>query len=212
MALQRMVADHVQQTRIEFRHAGADGAWHTLDSVIVNRLEDPAVRGIVATSRDISEQKAIMAALASSENRARLLIENAPIGACIIDYEGNFEIVNAAYADIYGFLPEQLLGRHVDMVKEEVLERQVTSVRRESEGSGWHRHDRRIRARRPAPSSPHGICYHLQRARTGWASAAGFIRGRRDRPERHEQRLAYAANHDSSPGYPIARSLTIDLR
>ena len=203
MALQRMVVDSVHQTRIEFRHAGADGSWHTLDSVIVNRLGDPAVRGIVATSRDISEQKAIMAALASSENRARLLIENAPIGACIIDHAGNFEIVNAAYADIYGFLPEQLLGRHVEMVKEEVLERQVTSVRRESELAAdgiattveYELVDRRHHFRMVSATTFKVL------GRDGRPRQVSFVVDVTDQ-KKHEQRLAYAANHDTLTGLP----------
>jgi len=42
--------------RIEFRARHADGSWRTLEVTTRNRLHDPAVRGIIATARDVTDR------------------------------------------------------------------------------------------------------------------------------------------------------------
>lgn len=48
---------------ITFRLRHADGSWRTLDVRVVRRLDDPAVRGIILTARDITARAALEAAL-----------------------------------------------------------------------------------------------------------------------------------------------------
>jgi len=40
--------------RVEFRVRHADGSWRTIDVTTANRLHDPAVNGIITTSRDVT--------------------------------------------------------------------------------------------------------------------------------------------------------------
>lgn len=47
-----------ERNRFEYRFRHRDGHWCWLESVAVNALANPAVRGIIAHSRDISERKA----------------------------------------------------------------------------------------------------------------------------------------------------------
>ncbi len=42
--------------RVEFRVRHADGSWRTIDVTTINRLHDPAVGGIITTSRDVTER------------------------------------------------------------------------------------------------------------------------------------------------------------
>lgn len=44
------------------------------------------------------------------------VIRAAPIGICITDAEGRFEMVNPAYCEFYGYREEELLGRHFTLV------------------------------------------------------------------------------------------------
>ncbi len=46
-------------SRIEFRFRHGDGSWRTLEACADNLLHDPAVRGIIITSHDITERKQI---------------------------------------------------------------------------------------------------------------------------------------------------------
>src|SRR5207248_2285771 len=41
----------------EFRMRHADGSWRTLEGIGTNRLHDPALRGVIANARDITERK-----------------------------------------------------------------------------------------------------------------------------------------------------------
>ncbi len=49
------------------------------------------------------------------DNMARV-IHAAPIGICVTDARGRFEMVNPAYCDFYGYREEELLGRPFTMV------------------------------------------------------------------------------------------------
>ncbi len=63
--------------RREFRLRRSDGAWCWVEAVGTNRLDDPAVRGIVVNARDISERKGADEALRASQERFRSLVQHA---------------------------------------------------------------------------------------------------------------------------------------
>ncbi|MBZ5487180.1 diguanylate cyclase [Halomonas aquamarina] len=44
------------------------------------------------------------------------IIKTAPVGICITDPDGCFEMVNAAYCHFYGYSEEELLGKHFSMM------------------------------------------------------------------------------------------------
>lgn len=44
------------------------------------------------------------------------VINTAPIGICITDAQGRFEMVNPAYCDLYGYPEQELLGQHFTRV------------------------------------------------------------------------------------------------
>jgi diguanylate cyclase (GGDEF)-like protein/PAS domain S-box-containing protein len=88
---------------VEFRLRHRDGSWRTLETTAVNRLTDPAVRGIIATSRDITARRRAEEARWASEARFRSLFEHAPIGVVLINGDGRFLIANVAAQHILGY-------------------------------------------------------------------------------------------------------------
>jgi diguanylate cyclase (GGDEF)-like protein/PAS domain S-box-containing protein len=63
---------------LEFRVPHKDGSWCYLEHVVNNLLDDPAVSGVVVTSRDVTERKASEIKLREAELRYRTLIEQGP--------------------------------------------------------------------------------------------------------------------------------------
>lgn len=56
------------------------------------------------------------------------LIHAAPLGICITNAEGIFEMVNPAYCDFYGYREEELLGRHMTLVVPEADRARLTEL------------------------------------------------------------------------------------
>jgi PAS domain S-box-containing protein len=56
----------VMQTN-EFRARHKDGSWRLMEAVGLNLLDDPAVRGMVVTSRDVTQRRALEARLVQAE-------------------------------------------------------------------------------------------------------------------------------------------------
>ena len=82
-----------------FRLRYRDGTWRHIESVGVNRLDDPGIRGIIINYRDVTESKRAEEALREGEARYRQLTEQATDIIYNCDLEGRFTFVNpTAYA------------------------------------------------------------------------------------------------------------------
>ncbi|HWR69439.1 MAG TPA: PAS domain S-box protein, partial [Dehalococcoidia bacterium] len=95
---------------ITARYQHKDGSWHTLEATVANMLHDPKVNGLVANFRDITERKLAQEALRASEERNRLLVENASEVIAVIQ-DGLLKFINAKVTDFAGYLPEELVSR-----------------------------------------------------------------------------------------------------
>lgn len=56
------------------------------------------------------------------------IIEKTPIGFCVTDKKGYFELVNSAYCDIYSYTEEELLGEHFSIVATEDNKEKLTEL------------------------------------------------------------------------------------
>lgn len=72
--------------------------------------------GAAVVARDISLRKAAEAALRRSEVEFRTLVEQAPVGAFILDADGRFEIVNEAFAELFAYGRDELIGQHLGIM------------------------------------------------------------------------------------------------
>lgn len=103
-----------------FRFKNAQGEWRWLETKLTNLLADPAVKGIVSNSRDVTEKKKTEEAILASEERYRNLFFNNPMSIYIWDIE-TLEIleVNDTAQKEYGYTREEFLSKSVLTLRNE---------------------------------------------------------------------------------------------
>jgi PAS domain S-box-containing protein len=93
---------------LRFRHR--DGTWRHLEVVRANHLEDPAVRAIVGTARDVTGRRESQQALDQLRRRYELILNSIRDGVHGIDLSGNIIFENPAAAAILGWSMHHALG------------------------------------------------------------------------------------------------------
>ncbi|MEW6554226.1 MAG: PAS domain-containing sensor histidine kinase [Actinomycetota bacterium] len=96
----------------EYRFQHKNGSWRFIESMGTNLLDNPDVRGVVVTSRDITDRKRIEEALKRSEEYFRVVMENTMDIIMIIDASASITYINRSSKSILGYNPEEMLGRN----------------------------------------------------------------------------------------------------
>jgi PAS domain S-box-containing protein len=98
--------------RVDFRYKAKDGSWRVLEAQGQNLLGNPAVSGLLVSSRDITERKQAEKDRESSESKFHELADATSEGILITE-RGLIQEVNDRICLLLGFRREELLGRHV---------------------------------------------------------------------------------------------------
>ena len=110
-----LVTDESHRTdRVQYRMQHRDGSWRWLESEASSRT-DTAHGGYVITSRDITERREREQQLKQYEK----IFETIDDGVYVVDEEGQFVMVNEAYAEMFGYDREELLGAPVSLIVDE---------------------------------------------------------------------------------------------
>lgn len=108
MEVSKRVLSHPEYAeKVEFRHRHVNGSWLPLEAVVKNFLHIPSIRGIVVTSRDISERRRINAQIA----RFARVVESVNDFIVITDVDGRIEYVNRPVLERFGYSERELLGK-----------------------------------------------------------------------------------------------------
>jgi len=95
-----------------FRIRHKNGTERILEGVGKNLFDNPMVAGFVMNVRDITDRKQMEEALRESEERYRVLVENASDIVFRTDDTGHFTFVNPAALRITGYEEKEIIGRH----------------------------------------------------------------------------------------------------
>src|ERR1017187_7796743 len=121
--------DRVMHAEFRFRHK--DGSWRTFEGIGKNLLNDPAVRGVIINSRDITERRRMTGALRASEQQYRGLFESMLEGFALCEilcnkdgkpYDFRYLEVNSAFEKILGITRNQAVGKSVREVFPQIEE------------------------------------------------------------------------------------------
>jgi len=95
---------------IDVRAQHTDGTWRTIEVVARNLLDDPLVQGIVVNFRDVTERRKVADALQKSEERYRMLAENA-VEVILVIQDGLIKFANSKAAELSGYSVEELVSQ-----------------------------------------------------------------------------------------------------
>jgi two-component system sensor histidine kinase/response regulator len=94
---------------VQHRIRHRDGSWRYFESVATNRLKDPQVRAFVISARPIDQRRAAEEALRASEERFRLLAENATDIIARLGPYGRMTYVSPSITTVLGYDPTTIV-------------------------------------------------------------------------------------------------------
>ncbi|MBN2517669.1 MAG: PAS domain-containing protein [Candidatus Altiarchaeota archaeon] len=97
---------------VECRARQADGSWVYLECICNNLLDDPAVRGVVINSRNITAHKNSENELRKERDLAHKYLDVASVIMMVLDTNGNISLMNRKGCEILGYTEKELLGRN----------------------------------------------------------------------------------------------------
>jgi PAS domain S-box-containing protein len=96
---------------VELRVRHADGSWRYMEATVTDMTHDPAVGGMVANYRDVTDRRRAIEDLKASEQRYRTVVEQAAESIFLVD-AGTQRILqaNTAFCRLIGYSQEEIQG------------------------------------------------------------------------------------------------------
>ncbi len=183
-----------QPVSVELMHV--DGSVRQFSGTLVNRLEDPAVGGVVFTGRDDSHQHRTGAADNDREERYRQLVEGSP-NATLVVADGQILFANRTAATLFGADdPEVLVGRRLD----EWLPKDAFTETDLATGAGVEAQALEVRV--DGPDGPAFVALVARSVSFAHRDAIQIVAWDITDHKRAEADLAYRAAHDELTGLP----------
>ncbi|MDY7076346.1 MAG: PAS domain S-box protein, partial [Chloroflexota bacterium] len=101
----------VSLPEVRIRHR--DGSWRVFEGVANNRLDDPAVAGIVINCRDITERKRMEETIRKERDFISAVLDTTSALVVVLDREGRIARFNRAYEQTSGYSFEEIKGKYL---------------------------------------------------------------------------------------------------
>jgi PAS domain S-box-containing protein len=111
--MKELIANPGKPVHTVFRTKHKKGHYLWVESVAVNRLNDPNVKAIVINMHDITERKKSEDSIRENEENYRLLIERISDGFIALDENFRYTFVNKKIGEMTGKDPKWLIGKKV---------------------------------------------------------------------------------------------------
>ncbi len=111
-----LVQNPCQTVSMGLRIHAKDGSWRHIELVGKNLLDDPSVRGFVVNYRDVTERMRAEEALRDSEQKFRMIFQNANDGIVYLSREGLITDANDRIMGMFGKKREEVIGRRFDEI------------------------------------------------------------------------------------------------
>ncbi len=156
-----------------FRFRHRDGSWVWLEATASNSLDDPAIRGIVAVSRDITARRQIESALAEERRKFDLALSGAKVGTWEYDVATGVHTFDGRCAEMLGRTDPEIVADLASLAAmthpdDFVAARQRLIEHLRGETS-WYETEYRAR------NSDGDWCWVLARGRAGHRDANGRV-------------------------------------
>src|SRR5215467_1612993 len=109
--LTALLEQHGHFITIEYRICHKGGSWRWMEATLTNLLNDPALESVLCNFHDITLRKQGQERRRQSEERYRVLVEQASVGIFVADQQGHFVEVNEVGCQLSGYSREELLTR-----------------------------------------------------------------------------------------------------
>lgn len=104
---------------VELRVRAADGGYRLLETVAEDLRDDPAVEGIVLTSRDVTDRRQAEAQLRETTAELTALLSSLHDAVLFVDEDRRIVFVNGQFCDLFGYQqePAELVGRQTPTIQ-----------------------------------------------------------------------------------------------
>jgi PAS domain S-box-containing protein len=111
----QLISNPGSTMRYVVRVLHADGSWRTLEAIGQNLLDNPAVAGVVASFRDVTEQKQAQLDLRSSEEKFRNVLDNSFDMVYRLNFDkGRYDYISPSSQQLLGYTPEEFIELGVE--------------------------------------------------------------------------------------------------
>jgi PAS domain S-box-containing protein len=115
----RVLRDGRAEVEIRFRHFKTGEPLWMMCNVFRMTDEDGQPIGLANVARNITDRKRAEDALRESEARYRAIVDTAADSIIVIDDTARVQSVNLATQDIFGYAPDEVIGRNVNILMPE---------------------------------------------------------------------------------------------